>query len=94
MREELLVTAKKKYKEVMANPDSSDKEKRFNELLVKFFENEDAIREAPSNIAVGALVYYGHRIKEASEMYKELMEEVNKKYVLIHPDQVKDAMKK
>ena len=90
MQEEIIATAKKKYKEVLENPNSDQDEKDYAKILVDFFQNEDAIREAPKIIPTAAFAYYGYDFETSYKMYDELMEEINKKYILIHPDVLKD----
>ena len=86
IQKELIELSEQKYREALNKPGIDQDELRFLELMVQFFNNEDAIREAPRTITTGTLVHYGVDLVQAREMYKKLMEEVNRKYILIHPD--------
>ena len=58
------------------------------EHLVQLFKDEEKIRAVPRTVITGGLVFYGIQYRKTCEIYEKLMEEVNRKYVLIHPDSV------
>ena len=72
----------------MNKPGIKQNELHLAELLVQLFKDEDKIREAPSTVITGDLVFYGIQYRKSREIYEKLMEEVNRKYILIHPDSI------
>lgn len=88
IQEELIALSEQKYQEALNTPGIKQNELHLAELLVQFFKDEDKIREAPSTVITGGLVFYGIQYRKSREIYEKLMEEVNRKYVLIHPDSI------
>ena len=86
IQEELIALSEQKYQEALNKPGIKQNELHLAELLVQLFKDEDKIREAPSTVITGGLVFYGIQYRKSREIYEKLMEEVNRKYVLIHPD--------
>jgi len=88
IQEELIALSEQKYQEALNKPGIKQNELHLAELLVQLFKDEDKIREAPSTVIIGGLVFYGIQYRKTCEIYEKLMEEVNRKYVLIHPDSI------
>ena len=88
IQEELIALSEQKYQEALSKPGMKPDELKLAELLVQLFKDEDKIRQVPMTVITGGLVFYGIRYRKSCEIYEKLMEEVNRKYVLIHPDSV------
>ena len=88
IQEELIALSEQKYQEALNKPGIKQNELHLAELLVQLFKDEDKIRQVPMTVITGGLVFYGIRYRKSCEIYEKLMEEVNRKYVLIHPDSI------
>ena len=69
-------------------PGIKQNELELAEHLVQLFKDEEKICAVPRTVITGGLVFYGIPYRKTCEIYEKLMEEVNRKYVLIHPDSV------
>jgi hypothetical protein len=88
IQEELIALSEQKYQEALNTPGIKQNELELAELLVQLFKDEEKIRAVPRTVITGGLVFYGIPYRKTCEIYEKLMEEVNRKYVLIHPDSV------
>lgn len=92
VQERLIVEADRKYEEVRQNPESSEVEINYAKKLTELFRYDDVLRDGPKTLVITSLIYYGYDIVEGYQIYDNLMAELNKKYMLIHPDAVKEAL--
>ena len=88
---ELRNRSREKRDAVYADPKSSEKDKKLADDVVKFFIYEDYIRDAPKDTLFELFKYLKYKFsypgyEEYEEMYAALLEEVNRKYILIDPD--------
>ena len=92
VQERLIAEADRKYEEVLKNPNLSEDEINYAKKLTELFRYDDVLREGPKTLVITSLIYYGYDIVEGYQIYDNLMAELNKKYMLIHPDAVKEAL--
>ena len=95
--DEIRILARKKKEEVYNDPASSEFDKSFVDMAVKFFSNEDYITQAAKSAVVRLLFYIGYRdMIQARLLYKQLINEIdahyNKQYNVISPEQLKELM--
>lgn len=88
IQEELIALSEQKYQEALNTPGMKPVELELAEHLVQLFKDEEKIRAVPRTVITGGLVFYGIQYRKTCEIYEKLMEEVNRKYVLIHPDSI------
>ena len=88
---ELINKAQENREAVYADPKSTEKNKKLADDVVRFFRNDDYIRNAPKDTLYEMFRYLKYKFsypgyEEYEEMYAALLKEINRKYILIDPD--------
>ena len=92
IRERLDIKLKECSNKTLENPEVAD-EYNFISELTKFYSDGDMISQAPLSFIKTSLFYLGYSLPEIKEMYPKLLEEANKKYTLIEPEQLDEIIR-
>lgn len=100
---ELRNKAQERRDAVYTDPKSTEKDKKLADDVVRFFRNDDYIRNAPKDTLFELFKYLKYKFsypgyEEYEEMYAALLKEIDRKYILIDPDwlppEIRDKFKK
>lgn len=92
---ELRQRAKEIRDEVFSDPASTAEDRKKAEDILKFTTIEEYYKEVPRSTVFGIFHYLRYKfpgestIVAHSRMYDKLMDEVNRKYILINPESLK-----
>ena len=75
-----------KIEEIANDPSVIDENKKFMNSAEKLFNNRDAILQCPKSVILGTLLYIGYPYSEIRDVYDKLIEELNKVYKMVDPD--------
>ena len=88
--DEIKLMAQKKYEDIKDDPNVIEADKKLAANSIKLFNNEDALLGSAKSTILGILYFIGYEHKDVRKIYDDLMQEINKKYTLVHPDMVQD----
>ena len=88
--DEIRAKAQEKKDEIAQN---EPERLRFAELMVEFFGNTDYIREAAKSTTMHGLYFMGYELSALDDLYQRLMEEINRRYRVISPEDLARLMK-
>ena len=83
-----------KKEAVLADPDEKVENKRFFVTIEKVFQNRDAILKTPRSVILGTLLAIGYPYAETRPLYDKLIEELNRVYKMIDPDEFERVLQK
>ena len=83
-----------KKEAVLADPDEKVENKRFFVTIEKVFQNRDAILKTPRSVILGTLLAIGYPYSETRPLYDKLIEELNRVYKMIDPDEFERVLQK
>ena len=91
MLEELKEKAKIKKQELDSNPNASENDKKYLEGIFEILSKKDSFNKIQGIAVLGMFNFLGIEGDMYSyvEKYESLMEEINKKYIYVNPEDIK-----
>ncbi len=91
MLKDMMERAIKKKQELL---EANETNTRIIDNIIKALKHEQVFNDLPQSTCFNIFVYLGYPVKilEYEEMYKQLMEEVNKKYIYMNPEDFKRGL--
>ncbi len=84
--DEIRERIKIKKEAIASDPSVSEADKKFLNTMDELFKNRDAILQCPRSVILGTLMYVGYPHADTRPLYDELIEELNKVYKMVDPD--------
>lgn len=91
--DEIRILARNKKEEVYKNSESTEKQKDFADMTVKFFSNQDYITGSNEFVVSRLLYYLGYDVTQLNNIYEQLMHDLTKQYNVVSPEQLAEIMK-
>ena len=90
---ELRNKARENRDRVCADPNSTPEERKTAEDILKLYIYDEYIRKMPRSTMFASFLYLGYtfegekfKVSKWNQMYYQLMEDIDRKYILIDPD--------
>ncbi|MBQ3297628.1 MAG: hypothetical protein IJG97_02350 [Bacilli bacterium] len=92
--DEIRIMAAHKKEELMSDKNTPARRIKLADEIIELFSNVDYIAAAPKSLIHQSLLFVGYEFDDMKKIYEDLMKEVNKKYKVVSPEQIAEAMDK